>query len=116
MLHAFVGFAMLHLVPKIFHLGDAWVFALMAPALVMTTALSVLSFHYFETPARRYFSTFRLHPKLHRIWETSNIRFPAIDSIFMSPDDSLTQNANLPDRSEWLYRRLSGTRADHRRP
>ena len=116
MLHAFVGFAMLHLVPKTFHLGDTWVFALVAPALVMTTALSVLSFHYFETPARRYFGTFRLHPKPHRIWQTSNIRLQAIDSIFMGPDDSLARNANLSHRSERLYRRLSGMHADRRGP
>jgi len=60
MLHAFVGMAMLYVVPKIFHLGDAWKFALVAPALVVTTVLSILSFHYFETPARRYFGTLRL--------------------------------------------------------
>jgi peptidoglycan/LPS O-acetylase OafA/YrhL len=62
MLHAFVGVAMLHLVPKFLHLGDAWAFALVAPALIITTVLSVLSFHYFETPARRYFSALRPPP------------------------------------------------------
>jgi peptidoglycan/LPS O-acetylase OafA/YrhL len=116
MLHAFVGYAMLQLVPKMFHLGDAWLFALVAPALVMTTALSVLSFYYFETPARRYFGALRLRPKLRRVWEAGNIGLQAFDSIFMDPDNSLTQNADLPHRSEWIYRRLSGMRADRGRP
>ena len=62
MLHAFVGLTMLHLVPKFLHLGDAWAFALVVPALIMTTVLSVLSYHYFEAPARRYFSALRLPP------------------------------------------------------
>jgi peptidoglycan/LPS O-acetylase OafA/YrhL len=62
MLHAFVGMAMLYVVPKIFHLGDAWKFALVAPALVLTTVLSILSFHYFEAPARRYLSALQLPP------------------------------------------------------
>jgi peptidoglycan/LPS O-acetylase OafA/YrhL len=60
MLHVFVGLVMLRLVPKIFHLGDAWVYALVVPALVATTLLSILSYRYFETPARRYFCALRL--------------------------------------------------------
>jgi peptidoglycan/LPS O-acetylase OafA/YrhL len=55
MLHAFVAVTMLSIVPKIFHLDDAWKFGLCAPALAATTVVSVLSFQYFEAPARRYF-------------------------------------------------------------
>jgi len=61
MLHAFVGVMMLHLVPKVFHLGDAWTLGLCAPALVVTTVISVISFHFFEAPARRYFCALRMH-------------------------------------------------------
>jgi peptidoglycan/LPS O-acetylase OafA/YrhL len=116
LLHALVGVAMLLVVPKIFHLGDAWLFALVAPALIMTTALSILSFHYFEAPARRYFGKLRLYPKLHRVPETSNITVRAIDPVFMSPDAQLTWNANFPDRRERLHRRFGGVRADRRGP
>lgn len=62
MLHAFVGVMVLHLVPKFFHLGDAWIFGLCVPALAVTTASAVISFHFFEAPARRYFSALRLRP------------------------------------------------------
>ena len=60
MLHAFVGVLVLHLVPKFFHLGSAWVFGLCVPALALTTALAIISFHFFEAPARRYFSGLRM--------------------------------------------------------
>jgi peptidoglycan/LPS O-acetylase OafA/YrhL len=60
MLHAIVGQAMLHTAPKYLHLDDAWTFALTPLAFVATTVLAVLSFRYFEDPARRYFGSFRL--------------------------------------------------------
>jgi peptidoglycan/LPS O-acetylase OafA/YrhL len=64
MLHAFVGVAMLNLIPKIFHLDDAWKFWLCLPALILTTAISVLSFHFFEAPTRRYFSSFGMRRRV----------------------------------------------------
>lgn len=59
MLHAFVGVLMLSRLPKILDLGDAWKFALCAAAFVVTTGISMLSFHFFEDPARRYFGARR---------------------------------------------------------
>lgn len=55
MLHFFIADFMLHIVPQVFHLGVVWQFGLCAPALVVTTLISILSFHLFEDPARRYF-------------------------------------------------------------
>jgi peptidoglycan/LPS O-acetylase OafA/YrhL len=116
MLHAFVGVTMLQIVPKIFQLGDGWLFALVAPALVMTAVLSVLSFRYFEAPARRYFSALPLRPRLHWVQETRNIRVGTIESVLVGLDPQPTQDESLPHRGEWVYRRLGGVRTDPSRP
>jgi peptidoglycan/LPS O-acetylase OafA/YrhL len=64
MLHALVGYAVLYFVPKHLHLGDTWRLALTPVAFVTTTVLAVLSFRFFEDPARRYFGS--LQPFRHR--------------------------------------------------
>ena len=60
MLHALIAALMLSIVPKLFHLADASKFSLAAAALVVTTVMSVLSFRYFEDPARRYLGALRI--------------------------------------------------------
>lgn len=70
MLHAFVGAIMISIVPKIFHLDDAWVFGLAPAALVVTTVLALLSSHFFEIPARRYISAFRINAANDRYRKT----------------------------------------------
>jgi peptidoglycan/LPS O-acetylase OafA/YrhL len=54
MLHAFVGFAMLSYLPRVFYLDDQWTYGLAACALIVTTAISIPLFRFFEDPARRY--------------------------------------------------------------
>jgi peptidoglycan/LPS O-acetylase OafA/YrhL len=53
MLHAFVGFIMLSYLPRIFYLDDRWTYGLATCALIMTTAISIPLFRFFEDPARR---------------------------------------------------------------
>ncbi len=65
MLHVFVGTVMLGRLPKLIHVNGLGMFGLAALALVVTTAISILSFRYFEDPARRYFS--RLTPAWQRV-------------------------------------------------
>jgi peptidoglycan/LPS O-acetylase OafA/YrhL len=59
LLHAFVGAAILGVVPKYLHLPDAWKFALVPIALILTTATAMLSFRVFENPARLYLGALR---------------------------------------------------------
>ena len=60
MLHVLVGAIILGLPLKIFHFdGAVWKFILALVALVATTASAVLSFRFFEDPARRFFGNFR---------------------------------------------------------
>jgi len=54
MLHALIGAAMISVLPRVFHLDDNWKFGLAAAAMVVTTVAAVLSFRFFEDPARRY--------------------------------------------------------------
>lgn len=62
MLHAFVGEAVLGLASKWFvHRDSWWMLGLVAFALVVTTGISILSFRFFEDPARRYFGNMTLH-------------------------------------------------------
>jgi peptidoglycan/LPS O-acetylase OafA/YrhL len=60
MLHVLIGELVFVHFSKLFHLdNDSWRFILMPVALVATTAAALLSFHFFENPARRFFG--RLH-------------------------------------------------------
>jgi peptidoglycan/LPS O-acetylase OafA/YrhL len=61
MLHAFVGEAILSQASKwIVRRDGLGMFGLVAFALVITTAISILSFRFFEDPARRYFGSMTL--------------------------------------------------------
>jgi len=60
MLHALVGAVMLARLPRVLHLGDTARFGLAAVALVVTTALAILSYQFFEDPARRYIGSLRI--------------------------------------------------------
>lgn len=62
MLHGFVGAVIVGILPEVFHLGGIWKLGLTAFALVVTTVISILSFRFFEDPARRYFSAPRMSP------------------------------------------------------
>jgi peptidoglycan/LPS O-acetylase OafA/YrhL len=61
MLHVLIGEIILRLLPKMFHLNQGvWKFVLTPVALLATTAVAILSFHYFEDPARRFFGRLRI--------------------------------------------------------
>jgi peptidoglycan/LPS O-acetylase OafA/YrhL len=60
LLHMFVGYFMLGSIPNAFHLGVMWKYSLFVFALVATTLVSVLSFHFFENPVRRYLSGLKM--------------------------------------------------------
>jgi peptidoglycan/LPS O-acetylase OafA/YrhL len=65
MLHVLVGAIVLGIPIRIFHLdGYASKFILALVALVVTTLAAVLSFRFFENPARRFFGNLRLD----RLW------------------------------------------------
>ena len=59
MLHALVGGMMLSLVPKVIYLSDAWKYGMAAAAILVTTMTAIISFRFFENPARRYFGSLR---------------------------------------------------------
>jgi peptidoglycan/LPS O-acetylase OafA/YrhL len=60
MWHALVGATILGLLPKFLHLTDTWKFVLAGAGIVVTTVVAVLSFNFFEDPARRFFGNLRL--------------------------------------------------------
>ena len=65
MLHVMIGDIVIGKLSKYLHLNDdAWMFILVPVALLITTAVAVLSFRFFENPARRFFSN--LAPSLTR--------------------------------------------------
>jgi peptidoglycan/LPS O-acetylase OafA/YrhL len=61
MLHALIGAAMLSVLPRVLHLDEEWKFGLAAAAMVVTTVVAVLSFRFFEDPARQYLGTWGRH-------------------------------------------------------
>jgi peptidoglycan/LPS O-acetylase OafA/YrhL len=60
MLHAFVGVFLVSVVPRVFHLNSDWQFGMAAVAIAATTAVSILSYRFFESPARRYLGSLPL--------------------------------------------------------
>lgn len=66
MLHAFVAAIMIGFVAKVLHLDDSWKYGLAVAAIPVTTALSVASFRFFETPTRKYLSAVTIKMRLPR--------------------------------------------------
>jgi peptidoglycan/LPS O-acetylase OafA/YrhL len=60
MWHAVVGATLLSLMPKVLHLREAWTFPLAVAAIILTTLISIGSYRFFESPARRYLGSLRL--------------------------------------------------------
>ena len=56
----------IHYTPKVLHLNDSWKYGLAVAAIPVTTALSVASFRFFETPARKYLSAVTINMRLPR--------------------------------------------------